>query len=231
MTTRTPASFITRAKQLIAPPSSRVYGGHTVLFFVTDKTDSFGSGLVGSIPASLVAAGCRLITVDLPAHGADLTPGVLPLAEWKNRISGGNTTIFTNFAAAVTRLIDSERLTDVSIFGQSRGGYCAAVCAALDPRIKRLMLAAPVTNLQKLTEFDGYTVNQTTFGLGQYTTALSAKQIYIRTYATDTRVDTAATQTFATAVGATLDLVSGSGHVAPDTGQMATWLLSQVPIA
>lgn len=228
---RTPSSFITRAKGLVAPPVARIYGGHTVLFLVTDRTDSFNSGLVGSLPASLVAAGCRLITLDLPAHGSDLTPGVQPLNEWRNRIAAGNTTLFTNFAAAVSRLIDSERLTDVTVFGQSRGGYVAAYCAAVDSRIKRMMMAAPVTNLQRLTEFDGYTVNQSTFGLGQFTAALSAKPIYIRMYATDTRVGTDAAQSFATAVGATIDLVAGSGHVAPDSGQMAAWLLSKVPLA
>lgn len=224
---RTSASIVTRSKA-IQPPVYRLKGRHMVIVLATDMNDTLDTDVMGGIPASLLASGYTIASLDQPAHGADATVGVQPLTEWRNRIQGGNTTMFTDFAKRVSRLIDEERVGDVSIVGQSRGGYCACFAAAQDTRIKRLFLTAPVTNLQSLTEFDGYTVNQTTFGLGQFTGALSAKAIKVRIHATDTRVSTSAAQTFATAVGAEFETVAGSGHVPTDTGQAAAWLASLV---
>lgn len=225
---RTDPAFIAGILSQIPVPTYAMRGNHVVFLLATDISNTLHGGTTAGVNLSLLGAGYRLACLDLPSHGEDAHETEIPLVNWRTRIEGGDTTLFTNFAARLSRVIDTLRTTDVSIVGQSRGGYVAAICAALEPRVKRIVMLAPVTDLQRLSEFDGYTVNQSIFGLGQYTSVLSTKDIYIRIGNNDTRVGTDAAEDFADDVGAEIEVVDEPGHGVTDDGEVAAWLTSKV---
>lgn len=225
---RTDPAFIAGILSQRPVPTFAMRGNHVVFLLAMDIDNTLNGNTTAGVNLSLLSAGYRIASLDLPSHGEDAHESETPLVNWRTRIEGGDTTLFTNFAAGLSRVIDTLRVNDVSIVGQSRGGYVAAICAALEPRVKRIVMLAPVTDLQRLTEFDGYTVDQDVFGLGQYTAVLSGKAIYIRIGNNDERVGTDAAEAFAADVGAQIEIVDEPGHGVTDDGEVAAWLTSKV---
>jgi pimeloyl-ACP methyl ester carboxylesterase len=182
---------------------------------------------MGSVPSGLISAGYRLLALDLPCHGTDTDINLPPLTSlrcWRNRIEAGDQQLFVRYCNGLSAVLDELDVEDVYVVGQSRGGYVAAICAARDPRIRKLMMIAPVTNLQRLSEFDGYVVDQSVFGLQQHADALRTIAIRVRIGRDDQRVGTEAAIEFAGWAGASLDIVDMAGHVPPDDGSTVTWL-------
>jgi len=196
-----------------------------VVVLATNMHDTLYGGLLKGVPADLIGAGFSLLSMDLPCHGADQDVEN-PLVCWQTRIEAGDADIFRRFCGDLSAVLNDLGATDVSIVGQSRGGYVATVCAAYDTRIRNLALIMPVTDLQRLTEFDGYSVDQTVFGLAQYDRFLADRSILVRIGADDTRVGTDAVASFATSVGAELVLVGEAGHDIHNNGEVAAWLVA-----
>jgi len=200
-------------------------GPLVVLMATTKETATLG--VMGGVPSSLISAGYKLLALDLPCHGADEDPNLPPLHQltcWRNRIEAGDSQIFTRFCDGLSDVLDELDVEQVFVVGQSRGGYVGAVCAARDARIRKLVMLAPVTDLDRLSEFSGYRVDQAIFGLGRFADTLKTIDVRVRIGNDDTRVDTASAVAFAQSVNADLDLVDFSGHVPPEDGSTVRWL-------
>jgi pimeloyl-ACP methyl ester carboxylesterase len=200
-------------------------GPLVVLMATTKETATLG--VMGTVPSRLISAGYKLLALDLPCHGADEDPNLPPLNQltcWRNRIESGDSQIFTRFCDGLSDVFDELDVEQVYVVGQSRGGYVAAVCAARDARIRKVVMIAPVTDLQRLSEFAGATVDQATFGLARFFETLKTIEVRVRIGNNDTRVDTASAVAFAQAINADLDLVDIPGHVPPEDGSTVRWL-------
>lgn len=195
-----------------------------VLAFAAGIDDFYtGTAGFGSLPAELKDAGFNVVTLDLPCHGADATLGLSGLECWRQRIEGGSTTIFTQFCAKVSAVLDELEAGTVYAAGISRGGYIALTCAGRDDRISRVAAIMPVTDLQRLLEFDGYTVDQSTFGLARFD--LSRVDVLVRIGNNDQRVGTDAALAFAaTLPRKTVQLLDSPGHTVIEDGSVAQWL-------
>lgn len=206
------------------PPGSRPL---VVLYGMDADSTLNGSAMDDGVVPALRAAGYPLMSLDLPCHGAQAT-SASPLYCWRTTIERGDFDIFNRFCRAISAELDRIGATNVVGVGQSRGGYIGAVCAAYDPRFTKLIMLKPVTDLQRLTEFDGYRVDQSLFGLGQYRTALRRIPVSIIIGGDDTRVGTDAAQAFAELVGAEIEIAPSPGHGLPRNGYTAAWVLARV---
>jgi pimeloyl-ACP methyl ester carboxylesterase len=203
--------------------------GPVVILLDMSAQQSLYTTLMGTIPTDLQSAGFTLLSMDVPCHGADADPGYGDALQcWRHRLETGDTDMFLRFCAQLSQVLDEIGAKDVSVVGQSRGGYVAATCAAGDPRIKRLALIAPVTDLMQLEEFQGAGIDQTFFSLDQYKPDLVSDEILVRIGNDDTTVGTAAAVHFGTLVGADMEVVDVPGHVPPDNGATTLWLQQHI---
>jgi pimeloyl-ACP methyl ester carboxylesterase len=197
--------------------------GHPLVLLLGADIDATlrGDGIIPIGPA-LEKAGFSVVTLDLPCHGSDAPWRHRhdALGCWRRRIEAGDREIFTRFAAQVSDVIDQLHVTSITAVGISRGGYTALVCAAHDPRITKLALIAPVTDLWRLSEFQGLPRSP----------ALDAPIPHVPTLIRigkhDTRVGTDAAENFAHHIGATLQLLDIQGHNAPEDGSTVKWIRS-----
>jgi pimeloyl-ACP methyl ester carboxylesterase len=199
--------------------------GKLVVLMGMTKEDAT-SGILGDMPARLISAGYKLLALDLPCHGADADPA-LPMMQllcWRNRIEAGDRQVFAKYCAGLSAVFDDLVVDQAYIVGQSRGGYVAAICAFSDARIRKVAMIAPVTDLQRLTEFDGYQVDQSVYGLMRLAPWLRAIDIRVRIGNNDERVSTESAVAFAKLVGAELDIVDVPGHVPLEDGSTIAWL-------
>ncbi len=201
--------------------------GPLVVLMATDMHSTLYGSVMDTIPSELIGAGYSLLALDLPCHGADAGTSS-PLSCWRHRIEGGDTEIFTRFCAGLSAVLDEIGATEVSVVGQSRGGYMAVTCAAYDLRIRNLALIMPVTDLQRLYEFDGYTVDEAMFGVDQYLPYIEDRDMLVRISKFDDRVGTDLAVSFADRAHAELQLVDEPGHSIADDGHTAAWLLGHV---
>jgi pimeloyl-ACP methyl ester carboxylesterase len=179
------------------------------------------------ISADLRRHGYTVTAFDLPCHSEGRTDNGLEC--WRERLEAGETDIFEAFCNELSEEITRLNYRRIQIVGVSRGGFIAAICAAMDERITELGLIAPVTDLSVLTEFDGF-AGDVDLTLGTYVPALKHRNIMIRIGRSDDRVSTASAQAFAGAVKAELQILDVEGHSAPDpTGEMADWLVAMWP--
>ena len=207
------------------PYYESVGSGPLVIFLAWDATSTlYNPGTTNGVAQSLIESGFTLMSFDLPCHGAGQTDEK-PLRCWRDRLASGDLDLFLRFCAGMSKVIDTLGETEFAVVGQSRGGYVAATCAAYDNRLATVILSAPVTDLQLLSEFDGYAVDQTLFGLSQYYPYLRDKKILVRIGEDDQRVGTDAAIQFAAAVAADLDLLAIEGHSVPKDGKIVNYLL------
>jgi esterase FrsA len=138
----------------------------------------------------------RFFSIDLPAHENDRSP-YEALASWAHDIEQG-TDIFTPFFNQVmesitygitNNLIDPEQL---GIAGLSRGGFLAIHLAALDPRLKAIVLFAPLTNLATSKDLRPIADHPLAkkFNLEALTDTVTNKKIRFYMGNKDSRVDT-----------------------------------------
>lgn len=202
--------------------------GPIVILMAMDMHTTLYTNSMGGVVSDLLSAGFSLLALDLPCHGTDATePAKFELVCWRKRIEGGDTEMFRRFCSGLSLVLDQIGATEASVVGQSRGGYVGVTCAAYDDRIRNIALLSPVTDLQRLTEFDGYAVDQHVFGLAQFAPYIVDRHIMIRIAADDSRVGTEAAVTFGHLVNADIRLVDFVGHVPPEDGSTTAWLLEQ----
>ena len=203
-----------------------------VVLMSTDAESTFGSGpgttttIMQTLVPQLRRARFTLLSLDLPCTGAD-APDVddtQVLGCWRERIESGESDMFVRFCEKLSAVLDKLAIQDVSIVGESRGGYLAATCAGRDRRIRRLVLLKPVTDLQVLFEFGGYFVDEQLLGLSQYQAALRGRPSLMRIGPRDDRVNTDSAVTFAQIIGADIQLVECEGHDLPEEGATMRWL-------
>jgi pimeloyl-ACP methyl ester carboxylesterase len=206
----------------IAPPQKPL-----VVLFGTDAAATLaGSVMDDDLVPALRAEGYELFSMNLPCH--DGGPINLALVCWRTSIEGGDTDLFTRFCRALSAEINRLSITSAIAIGQSRGGYVATTCAAYDFRFSKVVLLKPVTDLQNLHEFNGYTVNQSLFGLAQFAPALLGRPVSILIGANDTRVNTASAVRFGISVGAEIELTDSSDHLLPGDGFTSRWVLDRL---
>jgi pimeloyl-ACP methyl ester carboxylesterase len=189
--------------------------------------DAFVGEVDQDYVAPLLAKGFSVLSLDLPCHGADAIPGVAPLDCWRERIDAGDSNLFTDYCAGLAAVLDKVGAVEASVIGISRGGYVAITCAAYDPRLTKLALIAPVTDLAYLTEFSGDHVDEQEFGTAQYVPYLQDRPILVRVGRDDTRVGTDLVVAFANMVHAELEYTDGAGHDTTDPSEATVaWLIS-----
>jgi pimeloyl-ACP methyl ester carboxylesterase len=197
-----------------------------VVLFATDAASTLAGSMDDGLVGALRAEGYELFAMDLPCH--DGGPLHLALACWRTRIEGGDSDLFTRYCRELSAELTRQGVTKAIAIGQSRGGYVATTCAAYDFRFSAIVLLKPVTDLQKLVEFDGYAVDQTYFGLTQYAPALLGRPLSILIGANDTRVSTESAVRFAIAVGAEIELTDSVDHFLPGDGATSSWVLDRL---
>jgi len=213
-----------------APSYTLIKGrGPVVILLATDMNDTLYNVVTGGENVWLIESGYSVLSMDLPCHGANnAMPGVDPLNCWAWYLEKGDKTLFTEFCAGLSAVLDELHETDVSIMGVSRGAYVAVTCAAYDDRIKNLVLISPLTDLNYLYEFaPSHEVNEQEFGIGQFEPYIKDRPILVRVGARDTRIGTSLAVIFALEVGATLQVLDTIGHSAPEDGSSIKWLESQ----
>ena len=189
--------------------------------------DAFVGEVDQDYVAPLLANGFSVLSLDLPCHGANAIPGVSPLVCWRERIDAGDSNLFTDYCAGLAAVFDKIGASEASVIGISRGGYVAITCAAYDPRLTKLALIAPVTDLAYLTEFSGDDLNEQEFGTAQYIPYLLDRRILVRVGRDDTRVGTDLVVAFANQVHAELEYTDGPGHDTVDPNEATVaWLIS-----
>ena len=110
--------------------------------------------------------GALLVSLDLPAHGADRRPDEpsAGLSGWARRLGAGEDVVapFLPKVSAVLDFLVANGTADakrIGVYGVSRGGFLALYLAAADPRVKWCAAFAPVTDLSALEEFHGMNAN------------------------------------------------------------------------
>jgi hypothetical protein len=222
------------ALPIVATPAYKLVGtGPIVILLSTDIAATLVTTGPYDYVTRLNAAGFSVLTMDLPCEGANAdhsSPALLDdaLLCWAVHIADGDRDIFLQFCSGMLDVLDELNQPIAGIIGISRGAYVASTCAAYDARIVNLGLIIPLTDLDYLSEFAGYPVDETEFGLQQFYPELREKHILVRIGKDDTRVGTANAAAFADSVGATLQLLNTVGHSAPEDGTTITWLQQQL---
>ena len=197
-----------------------------IVLFGTDAAATLAGGVMDDgLVGALRAEGYELFSMDLPCHSGP-NPGTLLC--WRTSIEGGDSDLFGRFCRELSSELNRQGVTKAIAIGQSRGGYVATTCASYDFRFSKILMLKPVTDLQKLSEFDGYAVDQSLFGLDRYVPALLGRPISIIIGENDTRVSTESAQDFAELVGADIDIVDSFDHLLPDNGVTAKWVLDHL---
>jgi len=169
--------------------------------------------------------GWRVVSLDLPAHGADQRPGeAQPLVAWRARLDAGENPV-RDFTVRLSQLIDTLATDRIALVGTSRGGFMALHGMAADPRVDAVVAFMPVTQLRTLREFAQASTRYDELNVAHL--ALRGRPIWIRVGRDDHRVSTAAAAHAAEALGATFQITSAAGHTiaADDTRAAAEWLL------
>lgn len=153
--------------------------------------------------------GYLVVSIDMPAHGADLRPGeTAGLAGWRSRLAANENVVsyFTARATAVLNYLVANEYTDptrVAAMGISRGGFMAVHWMAANPGVSVIAAVAPVTELLALTEFNGMAPHALTQSLDLTNLAATPNlqhPLWITIGNHDTRVGTDRCITFARAV-------------------------------
>ena len=216
-----------------------------VFNFATSLEQSLDKGF-NETALQLVAQGWRAISLDLPAHGRDMSPDepLDRLMVWRQRIQAGQPFI-DPFVARMRSVVDdliAARIADpdrIAAVGISRGGFLALHAAARIPQLKAVMAFFPVTDLLALEQFKGTETDpqMTNLNLTRQAAALRSTPIWITIGTQDPVVSTTACLQFALSVygqpgpPAKLELhvVPSEPHTAPleSYRDAATWAVKQ----
>jgi alpha-beta hydrolase superfamily lysophospholipase len=221
----------------------------TLLLLAMAGKETLSAELYGRVGRLLHAQGWNVISLDLPCHGDDCSPGApAQIAGWVARIAAGED-IVAAFQQRVNDVVEHLVATGVAdprrlaAAGTSRGGYLACQAAAGNPRIRAVAAFSPVTDLLALTEFAGQQDNPLTrrLALMHAVPQLADRAAWIIIGNADTRVDTdkavalaralvAAGQSLPAGRDVTLCLQPVSGHRScPEWHDAAaTWLQQRV---
>lgn len=208
---------------------SYVEAGPQLVVLISTGADATVTGtetdIMRRLSSELPAAGFSILALDLPCHGMDAEADQ-PLACWRRRIEAGDTMLFSNYCADLSAVLSLLAIDEAYVVGESRGGYVAATCAARDMRLTKVVMLKPVTDLQRLSEFSGYAVDKSIFGLGQYVDLLSRVPVLLRIGPNDTRVSTESALQFGESIGAEIEIVDSVGHRLPENGETLQWLIA-----
>lgn len=165
-----------------------------VVLLTTDAASSM-DGTYTSIGGQLHQHGYSLAAVDVTCHGKDVRQGEQEgLGCWASRVQANQPDIFSGMIQQVSALISSiqeegRSSGDVVAVGVSRGGYAALRLAIADPRVSTLVLMAPVTRVERLSEFTGVVVPPA-YDISRNSKVLSTKRIFMQIGNSDDRVGT-----------------------------------------
>lgn len=143
--------------------------------------------------------GSILVTLDIPAHGADRRPDEPSngLSGWARRLGAGEDIVapFLQKVSAVLDFLIANGTADparIGVYGISRGGFLALYFTATDPRVKWCAAFAPVTSLLALEEFRGLNANAMvrSLGLDRIAPRLAGRPVWIAIGNNDDRVGT-----------------------------------------
>jgi pimeloyl-ACP methyl ester carboxylesterase len=159
----------------------------------------------------LYADNFLIVSLDLPAHGADDIPGQPGgLDGWRYRIEQGIdvATYFANRAKLVLDELITKGYADsgkVYALGTSRGGFMAMQFADQDLRVRGVVGFCPVTRLGTLTEFNSFAGSSnpaaiSSMSLVHSASRLSGKRLRLYSGPDDTRVGTVWTVDFVRAL-------------------------------
>jgi dienelactone hydrolase len=234
---------LTPSPAVVTAPAVPVYAGPTLYATPNTASDAKPTVLVFAVDGEttqrdyftfvdpLIAEGWLAVTFDLPYH----TVGDPNLAAWKDALLRGEDLIgqWTHTVSLVLdHLIASGRSSRFVAVGISRGGFMALHAAAGDPRIRAVAGLAPVTELGALAEFAGAESDPRVVATNLRTKSASLRMpVWLTIGRTDTRVSTAACQTFVDTLRAgggdvTFTLNASTGHATPagDVQAASAWL-------
>lgn len=155
--------------------------------------------------------GWDVMSIDLPAHGADKRPAEsAPLAAWRTRLDAGEDVI-GDFRRRLSQLVDSLPNRPVALIGISRGRFLALHAAAHDPRITSVVAFMPVTSLGALTEFADSHYGQ--WDVETLAPRLAGRPVWMSIARHDPRVGTQPAIAAADALRATLLVEAAEGHI------------------
>lgn len=211
----------------------------TVILLALDAEGSWRPPF-STIADHLVARGWLGVTLDLPAHGADVRAGENPdpmqaLPSWASRIAAGNDLV-GDFTATLRAVVDgltaSQMSSRVVVVGISRGALLAIHAAASDSRLSALAIFIPVTDLAALDEFQALTTHPLVTGTAAIRLAPRFHTpLFIETSQTDIRVDADRALAFAARVRGPvmLHVEPTSLHTLPQRAmrEAADWLARQ----
>ena len=198
----------------------------------------------------LAEHGFLCVTIDLPCHGIQKRPDEPEgIAGWRYRCDRQEnfiTDLNQRLSAVLTWLIE-QQLTDperIAVCGTSRGGYSALQYAASDSRVRCVAAFAPVTDLSKLSEFQGAENNPLVQALSLENSAprLAGRSVWLIIGDRDLRVSTDSAVRFArqvteqsltAKVSPDVDLhvvAEPKGHTTPAGApeMAATWILRKL---
>lgn len=200
----------------------------------------------------LVRNGWLAVSLDIPGHGGEHRQGEPPGIEaWRVRIQKGQPFV-DELARRVSAVLDHlilEKAIDparIAIEGTSRGGFLAAHVAAREPRFKAVVMYAPVTNLELVTEFQPVKDHpgQKALALSHYAEKLADRRIWLVIGNSDGRVGTDSAIQFTREMvraatrrkipaSVTLHVLATPGHASDASMHLdaVSWLQKQFPAA
>ena len=200
----------------------------------------YGGGNFGQASALFQAAGYRVVSFPLPYDGS--------IANWYTQFMADNDPfpiVVEDAQAIIDEIIAQGWASSGRIYvtGASRVGYCALRIMEADSRVGAAEVDAPVTDWRALTEWAGgaHLPAVAALALTNYATNLTGRPIWAGIGNMDTRVSTACSLAFCTAIAEEQERVALSAstfqaHVIPAAGHAfpldwraegAAWLLAR----
>lgn len=222
----------------------------TLIILATTVQGTLGQSYYRQCGNQLAEHGFLCVSVDLPCHGSQKRPDEPEgIAGWRYRCDHQENFISDlnqRLSAVLTWMIE-QKLTDperIAVCGTSRGGYSALQFAASDSRIRCVAAFAPVTDLSKLSEFQGAENNPLVQALSIENSApqLTGRSVWVTIGDRDLRVSTDSAirfarqvteQSLAAKMSPDVDLhvvAEPKGHTTPAGApeMAATWILRKL---
>jgi pimeloyl-ACP methyl ester carboxylesterase len=185
---------------LISPPAERLSPRPALaLVFAADRQYSlFGEVVVALTTQLLLDAGHRVLTFDLPQHGARVDEHGEGIGGLCAAYLAGHDP-FAEFLGDAAAVLDHAaeagwaRSGNALVGGYSRGAYFALRLLAAEPRVQAAALFAPVTDWRDLREFaaERERPEVAALALANDADALAGRPVYLAIGHADGRVGTA----------------------------------------